>query len=183
MNIRWNKTVLTLVTLLSLASVIGALAYNKSVRQGQKLTTIYQADAVTEAPPVISKIKGLEITSVGLVDQGTPQASIEIDVTNNRDSDVMSIDFVSGDNDYSGLGFDGLLEEGASQIVIPAHSLKTFSWALSTMIRGKAVFLASAVFADGKEEGDKRSLDGFKVRRRNFQQKQREAKAKTGGQQ
>lgn len=183
MKIKWNKTILTGAILLSMASVIGAITYSKSVRQEQKPTTFYQANAVTEAPPVISKVKGLEITSTRLVNQGTPQASVEIDVTNNRDSDVMSIDLMSGKDDYSALRIDGLLEESAPEIVIPRHSLKTFSWGLSMIMSGETVFLAAAVFSDGKEEGDKRSLNGIKIHRRNYQQKQREAKAKNGGQQ
>jgi len=180
MKIRWNKTVLALGVLVSIASVIGAVAYTETLKQNPK-QKFYQPDAATEAPPVKSKVKGLEITGVSLVNQGTPQAAITIDVTNNRDSAVMSVDFVSGENLYSALGIDGLLEEGAPQIIIPPHTLKSFRWSLGEIMKGQTVFLASAIFADGKEEGDKRSLNGIKIHRRNFQQKQREAKTKNGG--
>lgn len=181
MNVKWNKTILAVATLLSLASVIGALTYNKSVRQRQK-PKFHQAEAVTEAPQVISKIKGLDITSVRLANQGTAHAAIEIDVTNNRDSDVMIIDFVSGKPDeYSGLGFG--FDGGTSDVVISRHSLRTFTWGLSMIMADETVFLAAAIFSDGKEEGDKGSLDGIKVHRQKYQQKQREAKAKKEGQQ
>jgi hypothetical protein len=120
---------------------------------------------------------------VNLINEGTPEAAISIDVTNNRDEAVMALDFVAGKNVYSGLRIDGLLFEDSPVVILPPHSLKTFTWSLSEIIEGETIFLAAAVFADGKEEGDKRSLDGIKVHRRHFQQNQRDAKAKNGGQQ
>jgi len=131
----------------------------------------------------MSKVKGLEINGVRLLNQGTPQASVAIDVINNRDSAVMCIDFASGQKEYSALGIDGLLDENNPRVVIPSHTLQTFTWSLGEIMKGHTIFLASAIFADGKEEGDKRSLDGIKVHRRTFQQRQREGKAKSGGEQ
>lgn len=106
---RWNKSVLTLGILVSVASVIGAVTYSETLKQKpqQPKQIFHKPDAVSEAPPVESKVKGLEITGVRLVNEGTAQAAITIDVTNKRDSAVMSLDFVSGENEYSALGFDG----------------------------------------------------------------------------
>ncbi len=75
-----------------------------------------------------------------------------------------------------------LLEEGSSRVIIPPHALNSFTWSLGEIMQGRTVLLAAAIFADGKEEGDKRRLNGIIVHRRNFQQKQREAKAKKGDQ-
>ncbi|HEX5875223.1 MAG TPA: hypothetical protein VFY60_11295 [Pyrinomonadaceae bacterium] len=141
----------------------------------------YEAAKVTAAPEVTSTVKGLEITGVSLINQGTPEAAVAIDVTNKRDEDVMALDFIAGKTTYSGLAIDGLLQEDNPLVIIPRHSLKTFTWSLGAIMERETISLAAAVFADGKEEGDKRSLNGIKKAREKFQQKQREAKAKNGG--
>ena len=123
---RWNKSVLTLGILVSVASVIGAVTYSETLKQKpqQPKQIFHKPDAVSEAPPVESKVKGLEITGVRLVNEGMAQAAITIDVTNKLDSAVMSLDFVSGENEYSALGFDGLLEEGFFSSHYPASCAK-----------------------------------------------------------
>ena len=189
MKPRQNRAFLALGVLLCVTSILASVAYSGTVARESKETSqkknrkYYKAETVTEAPLVRSKVKGLEITEVRLEDQGTPQAAILIDVTNNRDSAVISLDFISGsERDNSGVAFDGLLFEDAPGIAIAPHSLNTFRWFLDSIREGEPVFLAAAIFADGKEEGDKISLDGIKIRRKSFQKKQREEKAKNGGQ-
>jgi hypothetical protein len=177
---RW----LFLFTLFVLSFVIAAGVYTQASRSQKKPAEqrrTYEADKVTTPPQVISKIKGVEIVAVSLINQGTPEAALSMDVTNNRDAAVMALDFVAGKNDYSGLRIDGLLQEDSPVVIIPTHTLKTFTWSLGEIMEGQTVFLAAAVFADGKEEGDKRSLDGMRVHRQHFQQNQRNAKAKNGG--
>lgn len=178
MKIKWNKRVLALSLLLSIGSVIGAIAYSR-VQQRRS----YQPALVTEPPRVVSSIEGLQITEVRLVNQGTAQAAIEIDVTNNRDSAVMSIDFIwRHKEDSGGIALDGLMEEGNPRIVIPPHTLKTFTWFLGEIRQGETLHLGSAIFADGKEEGDARSLEGIKKGRTHYQLNKK-AQNKNGGQQ
>jgi hypothetical protein len=180
MKIQWNKRVLALCVLLSMASVVGAVVYNRSFQQEPKVN---QPAVVKEAPPVASNIERLQITGVRLVNQGTAQAAIEIDVTNNRDSAVMALDFIwRHDRDTGGVAIDGLLEEDNPRVVIPPHSLKTFTLSLGEIPQGKTVFLGSAIFADGKEEGDQRSLKGIKSDRIQHQLK-RKAQKENGGRQ
>lgn len=184
-NSRKIRRLPLITTLLILSSVIAAGVYTQASRSPKNQSEhrpTYDAAKVTSAPLVISRIKGLTISQVNLINEGTPQAAVSIDVTNNRDEAVMALDFVAGEKEYSGLRIDGLLLEDSPIVIIPPHTLKTFTWSLSEIMEGQTVSLAAAVFADGKEEGDKRSLDGFKVHRRHFQQKQRDAKAKNGGQ-
>lgn len=180
-----SKRVLVVALTLFAISLLGFAVLSKTLRQKPRKENhpTYDAATVTVAPEVVSKIKGLEISGVTLINQGRPDAALAIDVTNNRDEAVMVLDFVAGgDQLASGLGIDGLLEEGQAQIIIPPHTLKTFTWFVSEIIEGHTVFLAAAVFSDGKEEGDKRSLDGLRIQRQHFQQRQRDAKTKNGGQ-
>ncbi|HKR83729.1 MAG TPA: hypothetical protein VJS37_06105 [Terriglobales bacterium] len=107
MTLQSNKHVLALSVLLCMASVVGGVAYGRGFKQEPKVSW---PALVKEAPPVVSNIEGLQITEVRLVNQGTAQAAIEIDVTNNRDSAVMGLDFIWRDNQVSGgNAIDGLL--------------------------------------------------------------------------
>ena len=178
MNIQWNRRILALSILLSMASLIGAVVYSRTIQQELK---VYQPALVKDPPPVVSSIEGLQITEVRLINEGTAQAAIEIDVTNNRDSAVMSIDFIWRHKQNSGgIAIDGLLEEDNPRVVIPPHTLKTFTWFLSAIPQGQTLFLGSAIFADGKEEGDARSVEGI-VKGRKQHQLKKKAQKKNGG--
>jgi hypothetical protein len=192
MKPRQNGAFLALGVLLSVTSVLAAVEYSGTAAGVSKETTqqkknkdrkTYTPETVTEAPLVRSKIKDLEIVAVRLENQGTPNASIGIDIVNNSDSAVVSLEFVSGNEKESyGKGFDALLFEDAIQVGFPPHSLYTFDWSLGAIMQGETVFLSAAIFADGREEGDKRLVDGIKNQRKRFQQRLREGKAKNGGQ-
>jgi len=180
MKIQSNKRVLALAVLLSMASVVGGVVYSRSFQQQTKVSRPAQ---VKEPPHVVSNIQGLQITDVKLMNQGTAHAAIEIQVTNNRDSSVMGLDFIWHHNqDSGGIAIDGLLEEGNPRIVIPPHTLKTFTLSLGEIPQDQTVFLGSAIFSDGKEEGDKRSLQGIRSDRMQYQLKKK-AQNKNGGQQ
>jgi len=142
---------------------------SKSQKQTKNHPHTYDAPKVTDIPKVISGIEGLEITGVSLINQGTPQAALNIDITNKRNEAVMAVDFIAGGNTYSGLRIDGLLQEDNPRVIIPPHSLKTFTWFLSAIIEGQTVRLCAAIFADGTEEGERWALDGIKKSRDNRQ--------------
>src|ERR1041385_6581386 len=186
-NSKTLRRLFLLTTIIVLSSVLAAGIYTRASRFQQKErgnARTYQPAKVTEAPEVKSKVDGLEIAGVTLINQGTPAASIAIDVINNRDEAVMALDFVSSKNGYSGgISMDGLLEESSPRALIPPHSLETFTWGLGAIFEGTTGYLAAAIFADGKEEGDKQSLHGIKIHRFQNQQRRREEKAKNGGQQ
>jgi hypothetical protein len=179
------KRTLLLTTLIVFSLLVVAGVYSRAAKQRKPkdFGRTYQPAQVQTPPQVVSKVKGLEITGVNIVNQGTQGAELAIDVTNNRNESVMALDFIAGTNNYSGLSIDGLLQEGNPRVIIPPHTLKTFNWSLGEIMEGQTVSLAAAVFADGKEEGDKRSLEGLKKGRVKFQKDQREKKAKQGGQQ
>ena len=174
-----------ITTLFVLSAVITVAVYTDASKsqkkQGHERT--YDAAKVTTQPQVVSGIKGLEISGVSLINQGTPEAALSIDVTNRRDEDLMALDFVAGKGTNSGLLFDGLLQEDNPLVIIPHNSLKTFTWNLGSIMEGETIYIVAAVFADGKEEGDKHFLAGIKKTRLQFQERRRQQKAKNGGQQ
>ena len=180
MKIRWNKGIVALTVILSVTSMIGVIAHSRSFQQKN---TFYEPAVVTEAPLVVSKVQGLQINEVRLINQGTNSAAIEIDVTNKRDVALMSIDFIARNKtgDSGGIAIDGLEEADNPRRIMPPHSLRTFTVHLGEII-GEPFFLAAAVFEDGKEEGDKRSLDSLRQRRVHHQLKTK-AETRNGGQQ
>ena len=185
MNSPIVRRLFLLVTLIVVCSAIAVGIYtrtSKSQKQSKNCGRTYEAAKVRDVPTVMSGIKDLEITSVGLINQGTPEAALNIDVTNKRNEAVMALDFIAGSANYSGLRVDGLLQEDNPLVVIPPHSLKTFTWSLGGIMEGETINLAAAVFSDGKEDGDKGFLEGIKKARLKFQEKQRAEKAKNGGQ-
>ena len=184
-NSKTLRRIILLSVLLALSSVIAAGIYTRvsSQKKQKERPRTYEGAKVTAAPEVRSAIKGLDISGVSLINQGTAEAAVSIDVTNSRDEALMALDFVAGKNNYSGLRIDGLLLEDSPLVIIPTHTLKTFTWSLGAIMEGESISLAAAVFADGKEEGDKRFLDGIKKARLKYQEKRREEKAKNGGQQ
>jgi hypothetical protein len=185
MNSPRVRRLILLISLIVFCSVIAAGIYSqalKSQKKSKDQPRTYAAAKVTNVPKVISGVNGLEITSVSLISEGTPEAALNIDVTNKRDDAVMALDFIAGGTTYSGLRIDGLLQEDNPLVIIAPHSLKTFTWSLGGIIEGEAITLAAAVFSDGKEEGNQLFLEGIKKARVKYQEKQRADKTKNGGQ-
>jgi hypothetical protein len=173
-------------TLLVLCSVLAAVVYtqtSKTQKQPKDPTRAWQVEKVTAAPEVKSAVKGLEISAVRLVNEGTPTVQIFIDVINHRDADVMALDFVCGigKGTSGGVGRDGLYDEDNPRVIIPRNSLKTLDFFLNSFLEGEPIVLAVATFSDGKEEGEPRSLDNYQRRRIIDREKRRKEKAGNGG--
>src|SRR2546423_15670712 len=125
-NAKTLRKLLLSTTILILSSVLAASIYTRASKSQQKEREhprIYNPTEVTSPPEVKSDIKGLQIASVTLINQGTQAASILIELINNRDEAVMALDFISGKNDRSAMSTDGLLKERRPQALSPPHSL------------------------------------------------------------
>lgn len=176
-----------LAALCILSSIVAVGVYSRSRQTPKKKDPkklSYHAEEVTTPPEVKSKIEGLEIAGVSLVDQGTAWAKIKIDIINHRDAGLIAMDFVV----YKEPGFSGGMglpgsQEVPPQPLIPPHSLETFEFYLSNFMEGPPIFLASAIFSDGREEGDQNSLQSLKHSRQDLQRRRDAEKAKNGGQQ
>jgi hypothetical protein len=102
----------------------------------------------------------LQVTGATLLNQGTPNAAVAIDIVNNSDQPVISLEIMSGDaNDWSSLGIDGLEDPENPQVAISPHSVKTLTWFLGEVLEGYPIVITGASFADGTDDGDARSLD------------------------
>lgn len=162
-----RRPVVLAVTLLAITSVIGAGAYRELRRQESKqkasAAKTMKAEQVKTVPQIVSKVRGLEVAGAAILRQGTPEAALAIDIVNNTDRSVMAIEISSGnENDWSSNGIDGIADPDRPEILIPPHSLKTFEWALGSIMEGNLITIAAASFSDGKEEGDSKSREMMK---------------------
>jgi hypothetical protein len=167
--------------LLALSVVsLGVLSKIKQEPKHQSRVVALKPERVTTLPAVFSKVKELKVAGVTLLNQGTPQAAVAIDVINNSDDAVISLEFTTGDaNDWSGLGIDGFEDPDNPQVAIPTHSLKTFTWFLGEVLEGYPIVISGASFANGTDDGDSRSLDIMRKDR----ERNRAKKAKKAGNQ
>jgi hypothetical protein len=184
---RLTKLIL-ISTFLVLSSILAAVVYTQTskTQKPKDVPRAWEVEKVKEAPEVKSAVKGVEISAVRLVNEGTPTVQIFIDVINHRDADVMALDFVCGigKGTSGGVARDGLYDEDNPRVIIPRHSLQTIDFYLNSFMEGEPIVIAAAIFSDGKEDGDPRSVSNFKSLVKNSQEswrKQKEAKAKNGG--
>lgn len=158
---RRRRLIFFAAAMLLTASAVSLGVFNKITQEPkqQRHVTALRAERVTTLPAVVSKVKDLQVAGATLLNQGTPQAAVAIDIVNNSDEAVISLEITAGDaNDWSGLGIDGLEDPDKPQVAIPPHSLKTFTWYLGEVLEGFPIVITGATFANGTEDGDARSL-------------------------
>jgi hypothetical protein len=170
---------LTFTFLLILSAVIAVFSERKQQPKTADSAVVMKAERVTEVPAVTSKVKELQIAGVSIIRQGTPKAALAIDVVNNSDSPVISLEITSGDaKDFTSLGIDGLANPDAPIAQIQPHSLKTFEWSLSSILSGRPISLTAATFGNGKEEGDSRAIEMMHKDRANSKAKRQAAQTR-----
>jgi hypothetical protein len=150
--------------LVSMTLAVVALSNRKQETKAQKSGPVtFKAESVDSVPQVSSKVKNLEIASVRITKQGTAQAALAIDIVNNTDQPVMSLELTSGDDyDFSSLGLDGIANPDEPKVQIPPRSLKTVEWPLSAILKGYPIRISAAIFADGKEAGEASSIEAMR---------------------
>lgn len=161
MNYKQRTRLIISIGLLFSASAVSVVVFSKI----RKVSTpqhvhVLKAEQVTTLPAVFSRVKNLDVVGQTIVNQGQPQAAVAIDVVNNSDQPVISLEINAGDeNNWSALGIDGLEDPNNPQVIIPPHSLKTFTWFLGEILEDHPIVISGARFADGTEYGDARSLE------------------------
>ncbi len=157
---RRQKMFFTFALLLAASAVsLGVFSKIRQEPKPERRATTLKAERVTTLPAVLSKVKGLQVTGATLLNQGTPQAAIALDIVNNSDQPVISLEITAGDaNDWSALGVDGFEDPDKREVAIPPHSLKTFTWSLGEVLEGYPIAVTGASFGDGTDVGDARSL-------------------------
>jgi len=155
-----RSTVLLVTIVLAVSAIVVGVSRGRSEQAPKKKgPQPLVPSTVTQLPPVISKVKDLQVSSARIVRQGTPAAAIEIDIINNSDHALVTLNISSGDqNDWSSRTMDSLLEvdslDEVKEFLMMPHSLKTFEWNLGAILENSPVFISGATFQDGTEDGD-----------------------------
>lgn len=115
-----------------------------------------QQRKVTSMPPVYSKIPTIEILSSKVIEEGTPGASVEIEVKNNSPKAVMAIDLVCGEG---GVTRNGLTDEENPIVVIEPYGTAKLHMTFGAMTPDAPLVISAVTYEDGMEEGDAKSLE------------------------
>jgi len=170
-----RKWFLFFAAFLLAASVISAGVYGARKQQSKPRARAW----LTSTPPVISKVRNLEIINARIVRAGTDAAAVAFEIRNNFNLAVMAVDIMCAG---AGMTRDGLSDEEHPIVVIEPHS--TLAVEMNDELSpGLPIVLSGATFQDGTEEGTKTSLDAIhraRVHERERLKSQREGKAAEG---
>ena len=114
-----------------------------------------QRKAVTNIPPVSSKVKALVIVGTKIINENTPGVGVSVEIRNISDRAVMAIDLVCGDGAVTK---NGLTDEEKPIVVIEPYGRTTIEMSFSEMTADVPLVVSAATYVDGSEEGDPRSL-------------------------
>jgi hypothetical protein len=111
-------------------------------------------DWLSSIPPVMSKVKDLEIINVRLIRAGSDTPGVAFEIRNNSDRAVMAVNITCGE---AGISKDGLEDEDNPTVIIEPHgTLKAVMY--DELTRDAPLVISSATFADGTEEGSESSV-------------------------
>lgn len=114
----------------------------------------------TAVPHVVSKVKNLDIVSVTIQREGTPDAIAVIEVQNNSGKPIIAFAVESGDDkDASGNTINGFGEGGSPPVVVlEPYQTRKVTFPLSNVQPGHPIRVAGVMYADGTEDGDEITL-------------------------
>lgn len=166
MNIR--KQVPTYVLLLGVSLTVAAAA-----KTFAPLQTASSKDkkVTTRLPATISKVEGIEVISA------TIEGNLAVvTVRNNTNKAVVSIALETGDDvDSYGANKNGFNGDNPPKVVIEPYGITTVEMQVSSLSTDKNIRVAGVVYADGKEIGEKKTLEAIRGHREH-----EKAKAKKG---
>lgn len=114
----------------------------------------HRMDWLSSVPPVMSKVKDLEIINARIVRPGTDAAGVAFEIRNKSYRGVMAVSITSGGPSISK---DGLEDEDNPVVIIEPYGTLTAEMS-GELTPGAPIEVISATFEDGAEEGDETSL-------------------------
>jgi hypothetical protein len=110
-------------------------------------------------PPIISKVKDLEVLSATIKRKGQPDAMAAIEIKNNSDMGMTAVDVTSGEY---GMTVNGLDNPAHPVIVIKPHDTLVVEVNLNNIDASLPILVAAAIYADGTEVGESSSLQAMR---------------------
>jgi len=136
-----------IVVAISLGSLLAFVAFSKKVDPQRMM--------VTTIPPVLSKIKSVEVVGTKVINAGTPAAGVSVEIRNNSSKAITAVDLVCGDGAVTK---NGLTDEQNPLVVVEPYNTTTLEMSFSEMTPDAPLVISAVTYADGTEEGDQKSL-------------------------
>ena len=123
-----------------------------------------------QLPPIISKVKTLEVVNAKLKGAGTHDAIVEIEIKNNSPKPIIAVAIESGDKkDASGTTLNGFNEgDVPPNIVVKPFEVFQMYFSLANVRQGHPIRIGGVVYADGMEEGDEITLGTIRRQRDHY---------------
>jgi len=152
---------------ITIGAILGFAGFTKT-RQTQR-------PLVTTVPLTYSKVKSIQIVAAKVINEGTPAASVAVEVRNDSEKAVMAIDLVCGEGAVTK---NGLTDEENPIVVIPPFGSTTIEMSFSEMTPEAPLVVSAVTYGDGREEGDERSLRAMHKAREHDRQMMKEIRAR-----
>ncbi len=134
-----------------MGSVISAVVFSAKRQQPKKQ---HPKVWLTSIPPVLSKVKDLEIVNARIVRAGSDAPGVAFEIRNNSNRAVTAVDITCGE---AGISKDGLGDEEHPTVVIEPYGTLTAEMN-DELSPGFPIVLSGATYEDGTEEGTESSL-------------------------
>lgn len=153
-----KKHIFILVSVIAIVAIISFVAFKSF---DSKINSKEEPQA-TQLPPIISKIKTLEVVNARIINPGTRDALVLIDVKNNSPRPIVSVNVESGDKkDTSGTMISGFGID-PPKIIIEPFGMYTLDFPITSIIRGLPIRISGVIYANGSEDGEPRSRENMR---------------------
>jgi hypothetical protein len=142
---------LLVVAMVGAALVISVVVFSAKRQEPKQL---HPKDWLSSIPPVMSKVKDLEIINARIIRPGSDAPGVAFEIRNNSERAVMAVAIRCGE---SGISQDGLEDEDNPTVIIEPHGTLT-AVMYDELTRDAPIVISAATFADGTEEGSESSV-------------------------
>jgi hypothetical protein len=149
-----SKCVWSLCAVILIAACALAFVYPKRGTGEQQ-----NAKRSTQLPPVISKIKTLEVVGAHIEGEGEPGTAVVVEIRNNSDKAVTGVALEQGDDkDAYGVSTDGYRVDEPPIVIIEPHGSVSIKMETANLWPDLPIRVAGVIYADDTEEGEKATL-------------------------
>lgn len=143
---------LLIAAVLAVTALVVSVVVFSAKRQESKEQ--HPKDWLSSVPPVISKVKDLEIINARIIRADSDARGVAFEIRNNSNRAVMAVDIMCGE---AGISKDGLGDEEHPTVIIEPYGTLTAEMN-DELSPGFPIVLSGATYQDGTEEGTEASL-------------------------
>ena len=155
-----KKYILAIASIIAICGILAFVAFRSTDQkavQNQKL------------PPIISKVKALEVVDATLESPGTQDATVAIKIKNNSPKAILAVAIETGTKDKAfGHNLNGFGEgDVPAQPVVKPFETFVMRMSLASVKGRLPIRVSGVIYADNSEDGEEMTLGSMR-RARNF---------------